>query len=145
MIVLSHIESLVWIWQCNGIFVGHMHEVIAMEGQFFMEGHYWMCMHSWEHSILNFVCHYNFFKFPYCLIVSFGSEGMYVLLFALRSTCSHVLGYRKLHMGHVINENASLPKNNCFMAFPMYWQCFSSRRHVFWELVMFFFCPKYIW
>ena len=37
-----------------------------------------------------------------------------------RSTCSHVLGYGELHMGRVIDGKASLPKKNCFLAFPMY-------------------------
>ena len=36
------------------------------------------------------------------------------------SICSQVSGFGELHMGHVIDEKASLPKNNCFLAFPMY-------------------------
>ena len=38
----------------------------------------------------------------------------------VRSTCSRVLGSRELRMGHVIDGKASLPKNSCFLAFPMY-------------------------
>ena len=52
--------------------------------------------------------------------MSFGVEGMYVVLLHFRSTCSHVSGSGELHMGHVIGGKASLPKNNCFLAFPMY-------------------------
>ena len=37
-----------------------------------------------------------------------------------RSTCSHVSGSIESHMGHVIDGKASLPKNSCFLAFPMY-------------------------
>ena len=37
-----------------------------------------------------------------------------------RSMCSHVLGSEVLHMGHVIGGKATMPKNNCFLAFPMY-------------------------
>ena len=48
-----------------------------------------------------------------------------------RSTCSHVSGSRELHIGHVIDRKVSLPKNNCFLAFPMYWPCLSFRRHAF--------------
>ena len=36
-----------------------------------------------------------------------------------RSTCNHVSGSGGLHMGHVIDGKATLPKNNCFPAFPM--------------------------
>ena len=54
-----------------------------------------------------------------------------------RSTCSHVSGSRELHMRHVIDGKASLPKNSCVLTFPIYWPCLSFRRHVFWESVMF--------
>ena len=37
-----------------------------------------------------------------------------------RNTCNHVSGSIESHMGHVIDEKTSLPKNNCFLAFPMY-------------------------
>ena len=30
-----------------------------------------------------------------------------------RSTCNHVSRYGELHMGHVIDGKASLPKNRC--------------------------------
>ena len=48
-----------------------------------------------------------------------------------RSTCSHVYGARELYMGHMIDGKASLPKNNCFLAFLMHWPCLSFRRHVY--------------
>ena len=37
-----------------------------------------------------------------------------------RCTSSHVLGSGELHMGNVIDGEASLPKNNFVLAFPMY-------------------------
>ena len=37
-----------------------------------------------------------------------------------RSTCSLVSRFGELHMGHVIDGKVFLPKNSCFMAFPMY-------------------------
>ena len=37
-----------------------------------------------------------------------------------RSTCSHVLGFGELNMGHVIDGKTSLPRNNGFMAFSIY-------------------------
>ena len=53
-----------------------------------------------------------------------------------RSTCSHVSGSSELHIEHVIEGKASLLKNNCFLAFPIYWPCHNFRRHVFCESVM---------
>ena len=35
------------------------------------------------------------------------------------NTCSHVSGSRELQMRHVIDGNLSLPKNICFLAWPM--------------------------
>jgi hypothetical protein len=35
------------------------------------------------------------------------------------STCSHVSGSYELQMGHVMVENLCLPKNSCFLAWPM--------------------------
>ena len=57
----------------------------------------------------------------------------------IRRTCSHVSRSGELHMGHVIDGKASLPKNNCYMAFLVYWPWLRFKRHVFWELVMFLF------
>ena len=37
-----------------------------------------------------------------------------------RSTCRHVSWSGELRMGHVIDGKASLLKNNCFLALPMY-------------------------
>ena len=53
-----------------------------------------------------------------------------------RCTWSHVFASNELFMGHVIDGNLSLPKNSCFLAFPIYCpiQCF--RRLVFCEYVI---------
>ena len=45
--------------------------------------------------------------------------------FHFRSTCSHVSRSGQLHVGRVIDGKASLPKNSCFLAFPIYWLCLS--------------------
>ena len=47
------------------------------------------------------------------------------------SICIHVSGSRELHIEHVIEGYASLPKNSCFLAFPIYCPCLSFKRHVF--------------
>ena len=38
-----------------------------------------------------------------------------------RSTWSHVSALRELQIGHVFDGNLCMPKNNCFLALPMYW------------------------
>jgi hypothetical protein len=53
-----------------------------------------------------------------------------------RSTCSHVSVSRELHIGHVIDGNLWMPKNNCFLALPMYWPVRNFRRVVFCESVI---------
>ena len=42
---------------------------------------------------------------------------------------SHVFGSSELHIEHVIEGKASLPKNNCFLAFLIYWLCHNFKRH----------------
>ena len=39
----------------------------------------------------------------------------------------------------MIDGKASLAKNSCFMAFPMYWPCLSFKGHIFWESIMLLF------
>ena len=54
-----------------------------------------------------------------------------------RNTYSHVSGSGQLHMGHVIDGKASMPKNSCFLAFPIYWPCLSFKSHFFLEMFLF--------
>ena len=63
--------------------------------------------------------------------MSFGSEGMCGVVCILEACVAMCWGSRELHMRHVIDRKASLPKNNCFLAFPMYWPCLSFEIHVF--------------
>ena len=53
--------------------------------------------------------------------------------------CIHVFRSSKLHIEHVIKGYAYLPKNNYYLAFPIYCPCLNFRRHVFCKLVMFVF------
>lgn len=39
-------------------------------------------------------------------------------------------GSVEAHIGHVIDGNLSIPKKNCFCAFPMYWSVWNLIRHV---------------
>ena len=54
----------------------------------------------------------------------------------LRSTCSHVSASWELHIGHVFDGNLWIPKNNCFLALPMYWPVRNFSRVVFCEYVI---------
>ena len=47
--------------------------------------------------------------------------------------CSHVSASGELQIGHVIDENLSMPKNNCFLALPMYCPVLNFSMHVFCE------------
>ena len=42
----------------------------------------------------------------------------------------------ELHIGHVIDGNLCMPKNNCFRALPIYWPVRNFRRVVFCESVI---------
>jgi hypothetical protein len=53
-----------------------------------------------------------------------------------KSTCSHVSASHELHIGHVIEGNLSMPKNSCFLAFPMYCPVRNFSRLVFCEYVI---------
>ena len=52
------------------------------------------------------------------------------------STCSHVSASGELHIGHVLDGNLSMPKNSCFLAFPMYCPVRNFRMLVFCESVI---------
>ena len=52
------------------------------------------------------------------------------------NTCNHVSGSCDLQMGHVMDGNLSLPKNICFLAWPMYVPIRNLIRHVFCLSVM---------
>jgi hypothetical protein len=54
----------------------------------------------------------------------------------LRSTRSHVSTFGELHMGHVFDRYASLPKKSCFRACPIYCLVRNFTRHVFCLSVM---------
>jgi hypothetical protein len=49
----------------------------------------------------------------------------------LSSTCSHVYASNELHMWHVFDGCASLPKKSCFRAWPMYCPVQNLTRYVF--------------
>jgi hypothetical protein len=53
-----------------------------------------------------------------------------------KSTCSHVFASWELHIGHVIDGNLSMPKNSCFLAFPMYCPVWNFSMLVFCEFVI---------
>ena len=61
---------------------------------------------------------------------------MDVLLFALRSTCSHVSAFEESQIGHVLDGYASLPKKCCFRACPIYCMVLNFTRYVFCLSVM---------
>ena len=50
----------------------------------------------------------------------------------------------ELQIEHVIDGNLSLPKNSCFLAFPMYWPVRNFKRFVFCESVICGVGPKCI-
>ena len=49
----------------------------------------------------------------------------------LRSTCNHVSASRELQIWHVFDGYASLPKNSCFQACPIYSPVRNFTRHIF--------------
>ena len=49
----------------------------------------------------------------------------------LSSTCSHVLAFVELQIGHVLARNASLPKKSCFRAWPIYCPVRHFIKHVY--------------
>ena len=53
-----------------------------------------------------------------------------------RSTCNHVSASSELHMGHVWDGYAILPKKSCFLACPIYCPVRNLTRHVFCLYVM---------
>ena len=49
----------------------------------------------------------------------------------LSSMCSHVSATVELHIGHVLNGKATLPKKSCLRAWPIYCQVRNFTKHVF--------------
>ena len=63
----------------------------------------------------------NFMSSPYRFIMSFDSNGVYMVMVAFYKYVEPCVCIFKLQMEYVIEGNLSLPKNSCFFAFPMSW------------------------